>query len=549
MAHTDGWHDDILNDTEIISGIYDPKCSENSSIHAYYAAKAGLHGVDAVIGPRCSLDSVFIGMIITEENILQVTSSTSSKLSDKGIYPYSSRLRAPSNAYGEVGMLVAMLQKFTRKRLSIIYAKKQSSEDFVTEFQKLWTSQGMKIAWSEGVIAEDDDKLDQDSLQNALNHIKENNPSRVILLVAYVNYTHQILKTASDQNFLDQSIWVGTSSWVNRQKSNGIDFKLPPYGYVGITPFRNTDEYYQDYFLRGGKVAELFNGTSPDFFAEYLIDSILAVAKAYHNTPKSQRKNASHVSRELRRLKFNGVSGPVSFTNDGDRQDPQFSIYNMQNSTWIKIGTVNSLSINFSPPCFPVQGCDFVSHDYPSHLNWVVIALASVFVVSLLFLLLLIRGAFKQAVLKKNMTEIQKKIEALQQIDNELMNLDDTVEAARIRKAQLIQERVLLQDMPSKWSDSKAVIVNVSPQDEQYWSVLKELQDNMPDAHISSLWRVQNMSLWTYYCFHKERLAMNNTPHNEKSVWHGTSNVDPAIIYHDKQDGFMMQYSQRGLWG
>merc|ERR1711906_96294 len=36
---------------------------------------------------------------------------------------------------------------------------------------------------------------------------------------------------------------------------------------------------------------------------------------------------------------------------------------------------------------------------------------------------------------------------------------------------------------------------------------------------------------------------------NEGSVWLGTTNLDPEVIYNDKQDGFMMQFSQKGYWG
>jgi hypothetical protein len=36
---------------------------------------------------------------------------------------------------------------------------------------------------------------------------------------------------------------------------------------------------------------------------------------------------------------------------------------------------------------------------------------------------------------------------------------------------------------------------------------------------------------------------------NEWHVWHGTSGLDPAMIYNDKQDGFMMQFASAGFWG
>jgi Receptor family ligand binding region len=127
--------------------------------------------------------------------------------------------------------------------------------------------------------------------------------------------------------------------------------------------------------------------------------------------------------------------------------------------------------------------------------------------------------------------------------------LDDKVESARLRREQLFREREQLQEKPDTWSDSRNILIEVLPHEDQYWIVNEQLQDSMKDAYISKLWRVQNVSLWTYYSFHKDRLSMNGVLHNEKSVWHGTSNVDPAVIYNDKQDGFMMQYSRSGYWG
>ena len=71
----------------------------------------------------------------------------------------------------------------------------------------------------------------------------------------------------------------------------------------------------------------------------------------------------------------------------------------------------------------------------------------------------------------------------------------------------------------------------------------------MNDAWISRLWRIQNKSLWTYYSFHKGRLARHDIDPNEHSVWHGTRSIEPSVIHSDTQDGFMMQFSRAGLWG
>jgi hypothetical protein len=142
-----------------------------------------------------------------------------------------------------------------------------------------------------------------------------------------------------------------------------------------------------------------------------------------------------------------------------------------------------------------------------------------------------------------------KKIEACQFVKTDVLRLGDKDQVNHFHKAELLKRRGLTQDLPNKWSDSKKALVEIQSHEEEYQKVAGALTESMSDAHISKLWRIQNKSLWTYYSFHKDRLSMNGIPHNEMNVWHGTSSMDPALIYNDKQDGFMMQYSRSGLWG
>lgn len=71
----------------------------------------------------------------------------------------------------------------------------------------------------------------------------------------------------------------------------------------------------------------------------------------------------------------------------------------------------------------------------------------------------------------------------------------------------------------------------------------------MGDAYISKLWQVQNSEQWGTFMLQKLRLEMLGASVHETEVWHGTSSLDPSVIYEDKQDGFMMQHAKQGLWG
>ena len=200
--------------------------------------------------------------------------------------------------------------------------------------------------------------------------------------------------------------------------------------------------------------------------------------------------------------------------------------------------------------CFAGFGCGLElppSDRYPIPKEklptWVSIVMTLVIV-----LLICVLFKFLKTPRKKNMYK-DHIIKEKQQIDNDLVDVQKIVEEAKKREATLIKQRFELQAKPDTWSTTNDILVEVPATDEQYWDVVDRLRETMDDAHISKLWRIQNNSLWTYYSFHTERLAMNGTSSNEKWVFHGTRGLDPAVIYKDQHDGFMMQFASPGLWG
>lgn len=84
----------------------------------------------------------------------------------------------------------------------------------------------------------------------------------------------------------------------------------------------------------------------PDYAAENMADSILSIAMAIASIPREQRLDGSLVASALLNLKFDGISGPVSFTEDGDRRDPRFTIFNLQPSStgalWVDVGVAET---------------------------------------------------------------------------------------------------------------------------------------------------------------------------------------------------------------
>ena len=57
--------------------------------------------------------------------------------------------------------------------------------------------------------------------------------------------------------------------------------------------------------------------------------------------PHSQRRNGTAITAELQSLSFEGVSGTVEFTAEGNRKNPKYSLFSMNTkSGWTEIGTV-----------------------------------------------------------------------------------------------------------------------------------------------------------------------------------------------------------------
>ena len=494
--------------------------------------------------------------------------STHSSLSDKDEFPYFSRLSSSQEARA----LVSLLRRFGWQKVSIIHTEKQYSADLAKEFQRLWKGfhEDDSGAWTGTIsyvstIATDEkDVAEKDSIHQALTDFPREQ-SRIVLLLAHSQHAFSVLEEATHLEFQTDTVWVGSVAWTNRLPAAKQPLQA---GYIGITPYRNRDDVYVDYLdrLRKWQRAQGRHPWPelPDYAAEYMVDSILAAARALSSLPEEARKNGDAVVRAVRQLNFRGVSGPVSFTNEGDRSEPRFSIFNLQHDgsdlAWKNVGSDSTLigkaDVDIETLCFADVGCGVNAvplDSYPVRVEPVskaiTIGLPSISAVLLIVLWRYCRSKAKKRRLKSNMTEMQKRVEAMKEIDSDLLNIDEMVEAAKKRQAELIERRAAIQDVPDTWSNDIRTLVKVPPDDDQYWSVLDRMRLTMPDVYISKLWRVQNTSLWTFYSFHKERLKMNNIPRGERLVWHGTSGMDPSVIYDDQQDGFMMQFAAQGYWG
>lgn len=572
---TDGWYDDLFSDgTTIEYEFRHASCEPSSSSLAYWDMRSDWNGTapHGVIGARCSSASMELAVTALLENVSLLSPGSSSvQLSDKSSFPLASRVMAADDSAGQAGALVALLSKspFQWDRVSIITTDEQYSRDLSTSFQNLWIQEGgsRQVAYmSEVKII--GDRVDEESVQRVLDNFPSDptKNSRIVLLIGREPHAYEILRRAHQTAAIPSDVvWIGTNAWSSRVPTN-FDDSTYHQGYIGITPFRNRDMHYEDFLERLNRLAlsqtgALFAEELPDYLAENIVDSILAFSMALSSLDAANRTDGERVTDAIRKLSFDGVSGKVAFTEAGDRANPVFTVFNTQlnassaNGTleWKDVGTVTGYASNVTTlegVCFP-QGCGLTtppgaSYPVPPASLWALIVSP---LIGALLLIVIYRYRRSKKKKERIKTEFHQEKQSLTvELQSQAKKLTDTMETARAERETIIKGQF---EKPSHWSDDPddTILVEVGPHHDEYWTILDRLRKKLPDAHISMLWRVQNRSLWSFYTFHKFRFGRLRIDPCETEVWHGTSNVDPDVIYRDHQDGFMMQLAQQGLWG
>lgn len=65
---------------------------------------------------------------------------------------------------------------------------------------------------------------------------------------------------------------------------------------------------------------------------------------------------------------------------------------------------------------------------------------------------------------------------------------------------------------------------------------------------ITKITLIQDVKKWSIYVNGLEQTRLK-TPDNEKHLWHGTSSLDPSVIYAQSGEGLDACFSNAGFWG
>jgi ABC-type branched-subunit amino acid transport system substrate-binding protein len=584
--HEDGWFDDVLEGVYLNYSLSDEKCDQRTAVRAYLNLTRSDSPPHGIVGCRCSAPTKDVAFLGSLDNVPVVSPSASTPaLSSKEYYPLFSRLLPPDDKTGEVGALVTLLRSFGWDRISIINTDNEYTTDLVTHLKGAWEGKQQdgedefigEIGYSGTVkltTVGGSEQVDPDSVEQVLRNIPVNKPainSKVIVLAAHHQHAFPILKMAQEMNIQEDTIWIGLNAWAGQLPPDKDLSWMPTVpGYIGIAPYRDYDgNVFQDFHARlqadqrshGRPVMDVL----PYWAFDKTVDSILALAMAFSRVSPDQHRNGTAVVHELRKLNFTGVSGPVSFNENGDRANPRFEVLTVRGNDasegWVPIGSLvpgGPVDIDFGEICYAKIGCvnskyiPSEKYDVPWTLPAVIGFSALIVVAFMLFVTAFLY--FRE----KNRSRPFR--EQLRLLEEELSGIDSEGQAVQQRKGKLYHQIASLLDQPTPqhWTDDHG-LVPVDPKSPEYDRVLHKMMSTMNDdetCHITSLHRVQNAGIWSYYVFRKNQLAnkygvdINDSQTlKEIDVWHGTSSLNPDVIYKDMQEGFMVNYAQQGMYG
>eukprot|EP00538_Stauroneis_constricta_P000233 CAMPEP_0119552200 /NCGR_PEP_ID=MMETSP1352-20130426/5261_1 /TAXON_ID=265584 /ORGANISM="Stauroneis constricta, Strain CCMP1120" /LENGTH=1034 /DNA_ID=CAMNT_0007598393 /DNA_START=93 /DNA_END=3197 /DNA_ORIENTATION=- len=393
----DGWHDEIFDAGQfnIHFEIANSGCDPSQAAEAYWDLRTKWQGdIDAIVGCRCSGASNMVSTFSGLEDIPQISmSSTSASFTENGNdYPLFSRTVSPDNESGQVGAMVGMLRGLGWNQVQIVTTDKQFSKDLANRFRSLWEQDGEGTAYQATSITliddpddADEEVVDPQSVQQVLKSLpgrdSEQN-SRVILLLAHDEHASQIIEMADKDSLVrEDAIWVAPQAWAARVIPRYIPQRPSAHpGYLGLTPYRNKNYHFNDFLNRFNDYHARRGGprwtSSPDYAVETMVDAIVAMVKAIAaaRADMSSPSSGSAIMEKLVEVKFiDGVSGPVSFTANGDRENPRFSILNLRryhDSEWDIVGNVQvrssgdiAFEIDEDSLCFPGSGCGVIPTD------------------------------------------------------------------------------------------------------------------------------------------------------------------------------------------
>lgn len=277
----------------------------------------------AFVGAARSDTSIAIARDVSTVNEIPMLSysSTSPILSDTEKFPYFNRVVPSDAAQGKV----------------------------FAEFLELvqWQQVGIIInpddAYSSGIYNSILENSDIDFDVRTISEPIFDSNIRMIILAVSASDADAVFEKIGQNNY----VWLLPDSLVQDALMQDKDLGIV----LGIRPFTG-DGYYHNLFLEDWQKCHAQNiagctSPNPNVYALYTYDAVMVYANAIQNLLDERKDlNAQNLSLEIRDMTLLGVTGPVMFNENGDR-DGNYELVIWRNDTFEQFGVSSPFGIIF----------------------------------------------------------------------------------------------------------------------------------------------------------------------------------------------------------
>jgi NhaP-type Na+/H+ or K+/H+ antiporter len=349
---TDGFYDELLPDITMQTRILDSGCNVVTATTQMMALAQDwgqpLHGV---IGARCSSASMGVAMLTRLQQIPQISARSSNpSLSDKTMYSHFYRTCAPDDR--QAASLTQLVTSLGFGKVGIIttstaYAT-AVADGFADEFKAQNGTAISRLALPGCYIrVSDDGEIPDAAIKDCFDEISalsiQEKPG-VLLLSALTDHAAQILDYAARTRFKPRPgrgpgsrfTWIGTDGWTGYDHilASEVVQRYRP-RLIGIKPATYTEEDVYTQYLARWQEKQRGDGVAEDEVDQELcpycpetVDALVALTMALDaawsagSTAEEKQANiadGSLVLEHLAGVSFDGLSGPVSFDEFGNK--------------------------------------------------------------------------------------------------------------------------------------------------------------------------------------------------------------------------------------
>ena len=328
------------------------------SPHSFY-------DVVGVVGAENSPASMVMANVLNIFQIPQISpASTSDLLSDKNNYPYFMRMMPPDRF--QVQAILDLILHYNWTYVSMVYSKGGYGEEAVKQLKILASQRGVCT----GSMLDIPDYATEGLYNKVITDLSEQN-ARVVVLFVDQEVARGVFMATKRKNMIGQFVWIGSDGLgVNMDDFDGVEDAV--LGALSLRPYSGRSPSFEQYFeslspmsnsqnpwlgqmwerlfdCQWGKTcdekAKIVDSRdyAPEAVVGNIIDTVYTFAHAIHALIEDHCQHLAPwrqarcvkgplLLQYLKNVSFSGITGNVSFDNNGDVLG-RYEILNFQNDS------------------------------------------------------------------------------------------------------------------------------------------------------------------------------------------------------------------------